>query len=125
VLMTSFAGLTLLLAAMGLYGTLAQRVSERTREIGVRLALGALPSQVFRLVMTEGVWLVGSGVAIGAGVVWIGVPLIKQSLFGVSAGDGWTYAGIAVVLGSVTILASALPSRLAARTNPVTAIRGE
>jgi putative ABC transport system permease protein len=125
VLMALFAGLTLLLAAMGLYGTLAQRVAERSREIGVRLALGALPSHVFRLVMAEGAWLVAAGVGAGAGIVWLGVPLIRQSLFGVTAGDAWTYVAIALVLGAVTILAGAVPSRLAARTNPVTAIRGD
>ena len=75
--------------------------------------------------MAEGAWLVAAGVAAGAVIVWAGVPLIQQSLFGVSAGDAWTYVAIALVLGAVTILASVVPSRLAARTNPVTAIRGD
>jgi putative ABC transport system permease protein len=123
VLMTLFAALTLLLAAMGLYGTLAQGVADRSREMGVRLALGATPSQLFRLVMSEGAGLVAIGVGLGAVAFWLGVPLIRESLFGVTAGDAWTYVAIAAVLGAATLAASAMPSRLASRTDPVLAIR--
>ena len=125
VLMTMFAGLTLVLAAMGLYGTLAQRVGERAREIGVRLALGAVPSQVFRLVMTEGVWLVALGAGVGAVAVWLSVPLIRESLFGVTPADRWTYAAIVTLLAAVTILASWIPARAAAQTDPVRTLRDD
>ena len=124
-LMLTFSALTLTLSALGLYGTLAQRVAERTREIGVRLALGALPRQVFRLVMIEGATLVAAGMAIGAIVVIVGVPLIRESLFGVSPADAWTYVVIAALLAVTTVLATLVPSSAAARTDPVRAIKGD
>jgi ABC-type antimicrobial peptide transport system permease subunit len=123
-LMTVFAGLTLILSALGLYGVLTQRVAERTREIGVRLALGARPSQVFGLVMGEGVALVAVGVTLGFGLVVAGVPLIDEFVFGVSVSDAVTYLTIVLVLAVTTLVATALPSRAAARTDPVTVIKG-
>lgn len=124
-LMLAFAGLTLTLSALGVYGTLAQRVAERRREIGVRLALGARPGQVFRVVMIEGAALVAAGTALGALVVFVGVPLIRESLFGISPADAWTYVAIALLLTLTTVLATIVPSAAAARTDPVRAMRGE
>jgi predicted permease len=124
-LMLAFAVLTLTLSALGVYGTLAQRVAERRREIGVRLALGARPGQVFRAVMGEGAALVTAGAASGALVVIVGVPLIRESLFGISPADAWTYVVIALLLAVTTILATLVPSTSAARTDPVRAIKGD
>lgn len=124
-LMLAFAVLTLTLSALGLYGTLAQRVADRSRELGVRLALGATSPQVFRLVMTEGVTLVAAGVALGTGLVAAGVPLIRGSLFGVPATDVITYVGILGVLAVTTLLATFLPSRAAARTDPLQILKGD
>ena len=83
------------------------------------------PGQVFRVVMAEGAALVAAGTAIGAIVVVVGVPLIRESLFGVSPADAWTYAAIAILLAVTTIAATIVPSTAAARTDPVRAIRGE
>ena len=124
-LMLAFAALTLALSALGLYGTLAQRVADRSREIGVRLALGARPGQVFRLVMVEGAAVVTAGIALGAVIVTVGVPLIRDSLFGVSPTDAWTYVAITVLLALTTIVATVVPSRAAARTDPVKVLKGE
>jgi ABC-type antimicrobial peptide transport system permease subunit len=113
----------LTLSALGLYGTLAQRVSERSRELGVRLALGASPGQVARLVIAQGAALVGGGVALGIAIVWVGVPLIRDSLFGVAATDAGTYATIAGVLALTTAMATLWPSRTASRMDPVKVLK--
>jgi putative ABC transport system permease protein len=123
VLMASFAGLTLVLAALGVYGTLAQRVAARRRELGVRLALGAVPRQVFRLVLREGALLLAAGVAIGAVIMRFSAPLIEDALFGVTVADATTYAVILVVLAVTTLLASAIPALTASWTDPVSALR--
>ena len=123
VLMMLFAALALTLAALGLYGTLAQRVADRSRELGVRLALGARPGQVFGLVMREGATLVGTGVGLGVLVVWLGVPLIRDSLFGVAPTDFRTYCVIASVLACTTAIATIWPSRTASRTDPIAVLK--
>ena len=124
-LITAFAALTLTLCALGLYGTLAQRVADRSRDLGVRLALGAKPSQIRRLVMREGATLVVIGMGLGAIIVGAGVPLIRESLFGVAPQDPATYLAIVAVLVATTVVATFVPSRAAARTDPVRVLKGD
>jgi len=124
-LIAAFAGLALLLAALGLYGLLAYVVSQRRREIGVRMALGAQPRQVSAAVLREGLRLVLSGVAIGAVGSWVVMRSLKSILYGVAATDGLVLAGSAFVLIVVGFLASYLPARRAAGIDPMTALRYE
>ena len=124
-LVGGFAATALLLGVVGLYGVVAYSVSQRTREIGVRMALGAQRSAVHRLILKEAGWLTGIGIAAGLGCS-VGVGLLMKSLlFGVRSWDVPTLAGVAGVLGLFALLASFIPARRAARVNPVEALRAE
>jgi ABC-type antimicrobial peptide transport system permease subunit len=120
-----FAGLALALALIGLYSVLAYAVSQRTPEIGIRMALGASPRQVIGLVMRHGLTLVSVGLGLGllgaAGVS----RLIRQLLFGVQPLDATIYGGIAVLFALVAALACVAPSLRASRIDPLTAFRTE
>jgi macrolide transport system ATP-binding/permease protein len=124
-LVCGFAVLALLLGVVGLYGVIAFSVSQRTREIGVRMALGAQRSSVYQLVLGEAGRLIVVGVAVGlAGSVGAAM-LIRKLLFGVQAWDAETLIGVAMVLGFSALLASFLPARRAASVNPTEALRAE
>jgi macrolide transport system ATP-binding/permease protein len=124
-LVGGFAALALVLGIVGLYGVIAYSVSQRTREIGVRMALGAQKSAVYKLVLSEAGRLIGIGVALGlAGAVGAAM-LMGKLLFGVQAWDAETLAGVAVVLGVSAMLASFIPARRAASVNPTEALRAE
>ncbi len=124
-LVGGFAAMALVLGVVGLYGVIAYSVSQRTREIGVRMALGAQRSSVYRLVMRQAGWLTGAGLAIGL-VCSVGASLAMRSLlFHVQAWDAITLACVAVVLGVVSVAASFLPAHRAASVNPVEALRAE
>ena len=122
-LLASFATVAVLLASIGVYGVLAYLVSQRTQEIGVRLAIGAAPDDVVRLFLREGVTL--AIVGLGAGLVGARVAgrALTTLLFGVTATDPITYAGVAGALGLAALSASYLPARRAARVDPMTALR--
>ena len=123
--LTRFAGLALLLAAIGLGGIVAYGVAQRTREIGVRMALGATERRIGSLVIREAAVLVVIG-AVGGGLLgWASTRLIRALLFGTSAADPETLIGVTVVLGLVAIAAVYGPARRAARIDPVIAIRGD
>ncbi len=124
-LLAAFAGLALLLAALGLYGLLAYTVSERRREIGVRMALGARPQQVSLAVLSEGLQLVGAGLILGLAGSWFAMKALKAILYGVAATDAWVLGGSTLVLLLVGLTASYLPARRAAAIDPMTALRHE
>jgi predicted permease len=124
-LLTIFAGLALLLAAVGLYGVLAYSAFRRFREIAVRLALGARPAHIRALVMGHGLRLFGIGIAVGALAVLASAGVIRSFLFGVSPLDAQTYLVVGLILSVVTILAAWLPARRACRVDPIVALRAE
>ena len=117
--------LALVLGAVGLYGVIAYSVSQRTREIGVRMALGAQRSAVYHLVMGEAGWLTGTGIVSGLACAVGAAALMRKLLFGVRAWDISTLVAVSLVLALCALLASYLPARRAASVNPVDALRAE
>jgi putative ABC transport system permease protein len=124
-LFAAFAGVAILLAAAGIYGVLAGSVAERTREIGVRTALGATPGRIARLVVGQGVRLAAVGLAIGAaGTLALG-RFLSSLLYGVGPGDPWTLAAVVAGLAAVAVVACLVPARRAAAVDPAVALRAE
>jgi predicted permease len=124
-LVGGFAGMALLLGVVGLYGVIAYGVSQRTREIGVRMALGAERGSVYRLVLREAGKLIFAGVAIGIAASVATAVLIQKLLFGVQAWDATTLVSVALALAGFSLLASYLPARRAASVSPAEALRAE
>lgn len=124
-LLGSFAGLALLLAAIGLYGTIAFSVSQRTREMGVRVALGATPRNLLGMIVREGLALAGAGVVLGMVFSTLCTRAMASLLFKVSAFDPLTFAAVALLLIAVAAAASFLPARKAALADPMDALRAE
>jgi macrolide transport system ATP-binding/permease protein len=124
-LVGGFASLALLLGVVGLYGVIAYSVSQRTREIGVRMALGAQRSSVYQLILREAGWLVGMGIGVGLLCSIAAATLIRGLLFGVRSWDAATLAAVSVVLGISAMLASYIPARRAAKVDPMVALRYE
>jgi ABC-type antimicrobial peptide transport system permease subunit len=120
-----FGALTLLLACVGLYGLMSYNVARRTGELGVRVALGALPSHVMRLILRESLVLVCLGIACGMVGAWACGRLIGSLLFGLSATDPLTYGAVALGLAVVALLAAAVPARRAGKIDPMVALRSE
>ena len=117
--------LALALATIGVYGVVAYSVSQRTHEIGVRMAIGARPHDVVRLMLDQGGRLAVAGVAVGSLAALLGARLIRGLLFDVSATDPVTFVAVPLGLLAVALLASYIPARRATRVDPVIALRGE
>jgi ABC-type antimicrobial peptide transport system permease subunit len=124
-LFTIFAGLGLVIGAFGLYGVVAFGVAQRTRELGLRAALGATPRQLLRAVLSGGMVTVVAGVAIGLGVALIAAPKIEALLFQTRAADPLVFAATAGLVALVSLAAAWLPGRRATRIDPMQALRVE
>lgn len=124
-LVDGFAAIALLLGVVGLYGVIAYSVSQRTREIGVRMALGAQRSSVYAMVMRQAGWLTVIGIVIGLACAIGASMAMRKLLFGVQAWDAPTLLIVAIVLGAASLLASFLPAHRAASVNPTEALRAE
>jgi len=116
-------GVALFLTTLGLYGVVALWAGQRTREIGIRLALGARPTGIMTLVLREGLKLVVIGAPLGLATALFSVRLLSSYLYGVSATDAVTFSGIAGLLLGVALLACYIPARRAMRVDPVLALR--
>ena len=125
IVLTGFAAGGLLLAAIGLYGVLAFGVTERRREIGVRLALGARQSEVQSLVVRQGMTLTAMGLVIGLLGAVAATRFLSAMLYETAALDPWTFAIVPFVLAAVALVACYLPARRAARIDPIAALRAE
>jgi putative ABC transport system permease protein len=124
-LLSIFAGSALLLTAIGVYGVLAYSVAQRTNEIGIRMALGAAQSSIFKLVIGQAMTLVAISVSIGLAGAFAATRLLNSLLFGISAWDPITFSAIVMLISLVAFLASWIPARRASRVDPIIALRTE
>ncbi|MDX2030127.1 MAG: ABC transporter permease [Blastocatellia bacterium] len=125
VLLGVFAGVALLLSAMGIYGVMGYWVTQRTHEIGIRMALGAQPGNILQMVMRQAMLLVSAGIAIGLAGGLLFTRYLSGLLFGVSPRDGLTFLSLALLLAAIAFVAGWLPARRAARVDPMIALRFE
>ncbi|HEY0368651.1 MAG TPA: ABC transporter permease [Chthoniobacterales bacterium] len=124
-LLSIFAGTALVLTGIGIYGVMAYSVAQRTNEIGIRIALGAARSAIFRLVVGQAMTLVGISIVVGLAGAFAATRLLNSLLFGVSASDPITFIVLVIVVSLVAFLAAWLPARRATRVNPIIALRAE
>src|SRR3954466_9656085 len=124
-LLAAFAGLALFLSSLGIYGVLAYDVSQRTREIGIRGAIGATRDQIVGMILKQGLWKSGLGIVLGLAGAFLLSRYMKSLLFGVQPTDPIVYAAVSAVLIAVALSASYLPARRAAKIDPLVALRDE
>ncbi|NRD68552.1 FtsX-like permease family protein, partial [Corallococcus exiguus] len=124
-LLGGFAVVALVLSSAGLYGVISYLVSQQTREIGIRMALGARSADVLWLVMGHGALLAGAGIGLGLAGALALARVLESQLYGVTAHDPLTFGGVAALLGAVALLACWLPARRATRVDPLLAIRSD
>jgi putative ABC transport system permease protein len=125
IVVSAFAAIALTFAAVGIATLVAFAVAQRTREIGVRVALGAQRRDVVVLVASEGVWMSLAGLAVGVLTAWMLRRSVESMLFGVTPGDALTFAGVPLLFGVVSVLSAYLPARRAACIDPAAALRTE
>jgi ABC-type antimicrobial peptide transport system permease subunit len=124
-LSSAFGALALLLACVGLYGTIGYAVARRTAEIGVRMALGAERGRILRMILSEVSFVVLAGILIGLPVSWATAKLLNHQLYGLSPHDPLTILGSSLAILAITLLAGYLPARRASKINPMAALRYE
>lgn len=124
-LLETFAGLALLIASVGLYGLLSFAVAQRTREIGLRIALGAQQGNILSLVLFRALLLVAAGLTLGGVLAWFATLAARGYIFGVDSHDGLTFSTVVVVLAAASLIAAWLPARRAASVDPILALRSE
>ncbi len=125
ILLGVFGGLAILLATIGLYGVVSYAAAQRTREVGIRVALGARPQDVIRLVTAQGMALVGIGVAVGLALAFAAARPLGSFLYGVDVSDPTTFLGVTLLLVGVAFLATLVPAVRAARLDAIVALRRE
>jgi ABC-type antimicrobial peptide transport system permease subunit len=124
-LLGAFAVFALILASLGIYALISYSVSQRTQEIGIRMAIGASAGHVQRQIIVQTLWLAAIGMTIGAAASWLLAQGASGLLFGVSTADPATFAGMLLVLTIVAVIAGYLPARRASRIDPMVALRSE
>jgi len=124
-LLSLFSGIALIIATVGIYGVISYSVARRSREFGLRMALGAAPTNILGLVLKQGVLLTGFGVAVGLIAALMLTRLMASLLFGVTSTDPITYLGVSALLAAVAILATYIPARRATQVDPIKILRYE